>query len=90
MGLLSSLVVIALVFVVALAIAAASSAPHSVQFSEEFLPVDNTPVNITATSNRAIAPSRRLNHFEPLAAAAKTTPGANLAARPVIFAAGLQ
>ena len=74
MGLISSLVVIALVVVVALAIAAASSAPHSAQFSDEFSPVVKTPGKFTATASRARGQSGRLNHLEPSATTVKTTP----------------
>ena len=103
MGLLSSVVLLALVFVVALAIAAASSAPHSASYSayhsaslsDEFSPRIKNPGNLVETASRAADPSGRLTsarseYSHSAVTPVKTSPGDRLAVPPVIFAASVQ
>ena len=95
MGLLSSVVLIALVFVVVLAIAAASSAPQSLRLSNEFSPRIKTPGNLVETPYRAAdtsgrSTSARSAYSHSAATPVKTPSGDRLAVPPVISAAGLQ
>jgi hypothetical protein len=95
MGLLSSIVLVALAFVIALAIAAASSAPHSVQLSEDFSPSIQVPINSVRNTSQSregkLVVTGRLTSVQPLAKPpAPSQANPHLIAPPLVFAAGLQ
>jgi hypothetical protein len=89
MVLFFSLVVVALSFVVALAIAAAASAPHSGQLSDNLSMAFQMPAKAATAGHKALAVRRHLPQTPtPSVSAPSSNPDA--VAPPMLFAAGLQ